>query len=255
MFRKQHHSIPIPLHLCISGGTLRFYGEWFGRPFDNFHVVQTAVRTKNALHIQFSEKEELTAIHPEGIINTRDYFAIKTASEIHWMWCCSDESNTSSHWIFRSLGNHQYVKQTTDDTVSFSRRNAIAVECFRSSFLHSTQNKIPFITISHELHCLQAYVRQLITIAEQNDSRPIPHCFQFCRTIDHNITICIQNHYADIDILMEYIQADWKSAMNVHTGLPEYYIQDEKDNKQKRKNQKIEALIHKIDQIIAKLSE
>lgn len=63
MFRKQHHSIPIPLHLCISGGTLRFYGEWFGRPFDNFHVVQTAVRTKNALHIQFSEKEELTASH------------------------------------------------------------------------------------------------------------------------------------------------------------------------------------------------
>ncbi|MGN1404504.1 MAG: hypothetical protein ACI4XB_09310 [Ruminococcus sp.] len=115
-------------------------------------------------------------------------------------------------------------------------------------------NEIPPITTRWKLHHLQALIREIIAIAEQNYPNPLPRCFQFCRTIDKNITICIENHYTDVDALIEYIQEDWKSAMHSHTGLPEYYLQViDKSQKLTRQNQKISKLIRKIDKLILKL--
>lgn len=105
-----------------------------------------------------------------------------------------------------------------------------------------------------KLRRIRKIIRQLITVGTKYDIHPLPRCFQFCRTIDKNITICIQNHYTDVDTLIEFIQEDWKSAMHSHTGLPEYYLQVfDKSQKLTRQNQKISKLIRKIDKLILKL--
>lgn len=105
-----------------------------------------------------------------------------------------------------------------------------------------------------QLRQLRKHMRQFVTLGIKYGTRPLPRCFQFCRTIDKNITICIENHYTDFDILMEYIQEDWKSAMHSHTGLSEYYLQIcDKSRKLTRKNRKVKKLLWKADKQIRKL--
>ena len=53
----------------VKGGTLCFWGHWFGKPYDNIHEI-TAVdydTGTNILTIRFSEQETLTITNPLGI--------------------------------------------------------------------------------------------------------------------------------------------------------------------------------------------
>lgn len=70
-----------------SGGTLRFWGEWFGRPYDNLHKVRTAQfdTTTHELFIYF-DYEVLQIKQPHGICNTEREFYVHDAKEILWQW-------------------------------------------------------------------------------------------------------------------------------------------------------------------------
>jgi hypothetical protein len=49
----------------VKLGTLRFWGEWFGRPFDNGHWLVGCHATDECLRLQFNENEVL-AVEPFG---------------------------------------------------------------------------------------------------------------------------------------------------------------------------------------------
>lgn len=53
--------------LPIRLGTLRVYGDWFGRPMDNIHTAVSVEWTGNELVIAFDEGERLQVTNPSGI--------------------------------------------------------------------------------------------------------------------------------------------------------------------------------------------
>ena len=70
----------------IKSGTLRFYGEWFGRPQDNYHQITKAENKGNKLIIYFRGNEILTIISPEGFHISESEFIIKKSQGIIWQW-------------------------------------------------------------------------------------------------------------------------------------------------------------------------
>lgn len=67
-------------------GSLCFYGDWFGRPYDNCHVIRTCSYFDNVLEIVFDEWERLIVIEPMGIVNTETEFYISDAKKVKWSW-------------------------------------------------------------------------------------------------------------------------------------------------------------------------
>ena len=65
---------------------MRFWGEWFGRPYDNFHIPVSAELFENVLTIRFENGEKCTVFEPSGIVNEPNDFHIARASKIVWEW-------------------------------------------------------------------------------------------------------------------------------------------------------------------------
>lgn len=81
----------------LKGGTLRFWGEWFGRPFDNYHRVINADFTENILVISFDNGEICTIYNPQNIVNEKNEFSISNASKIVWEWYSYGRKHTSQN--------------------------------------------------------------------------------------------------------------------------------------------------------------
>jgi len=72
----------------VKGGTLCFWGHWFGKPYDNIHEI-TAVdfdTDTNTLRIRFSEQETLTITNPLGIEEYNNRLQINQADKVYWQW-------------------------------------------------------------------------------------------------------------------------------------------------------------------------
>lgn len=76
----------IEMDILKKGGTLRFWGDWFGRPCDNFHRPVSAERNGSVLTIRFDNGERLTVFEPSGIVNEQNDFHIESAEKIVWEW-------------------------------------------------------------------------------------------------------------------------------------------------------------------------
>jgi hypothetical protein len=71
-----------------KGGSLCFWGHWFGRPYDNFHeIISVEFETNTDLLIlKFSEMEVLTITNPGNISEFLNRIEIQTADRVHWQW-------------------------------------------------------------------------------------------------------------------------------------------------------------------------
>jgi len=49
------------------GGTLRLYGEWFGRPYDNYHKISKCIFEDEILNIIFDTGETIKIWNPNHI--------------------------------------------------------------------------------------------------------------------------------------------------------------------------------------------
>lgn len=74
------------MEILKTGGSLRFWGEWFGRPYDNFHTPVSAELAGNVLTIRFENGERCTVFDPSEIVNEPNDFHIAHASKIVWEW-------------------------------------------------------------------------------------------------------------------------------------------------------------------------
>ncbi len=73
--------------LAIShSGTMRFWGEWFGRPMDNYHTVVHVHFDKVAeiLTLTFDNDETCIIYHPKGVVSTPHEFYVEDASRVVW---------------------------------------------------------------------------------------------------------------------------------------------------------------------------
>lgn len=71
--------------ISVTGGSLCFYGDWFGRPCDNYHKIQNYTYENDILCICFDEGEVLRVISPRNIINEENMFAITNAAKVEWI--------------------------------------------------------------------------------------------------------------------------------------------------------------------------
>ena len=70
----------------IKSGTLRFYGEWFGKPMDNYHEIITADNQNNVLKIHFDDNEILYINSPSDFKISSEIFTIKKSKGLIWQW-------------------------------------------------------------------------------------------------------------------------------------------------------------------------
>jgi hypothetical protein len=70
----------------VKAGSLRMWGEWFGKPHDNFHTIKGCSSTGSALILQFDGGETLTVENPEGLELSNTLFSIRSASAVQWEW-------------------------------------------------------------------------------------------------------------------------------------------------------------------------
>lgn len=70
----------------VKSGTLRFWGEWFGKPYDNWHQLVRCEAEQNLLRLAFNENETLSVWAPSGLEVNLSTFRISTADRVRWEW-------------------------------------------------------------------------------------------------------------------------------------------------------------------------
>lgn len=97
--------------LKIDGGSLCIWGEWFGRPFDNFHVVETVCWEKDEIKIYFQGGESLYIQNPTKIINEEKQLVIGDAASVQWEWYYYGKEQ-----VYENMYVRQYIKNA-DGTI------------------------------------------------------------------------------------------------------------------------------------------
>jgi hypothetical protein len=70
----------------VMRGTLRMWGAWFGRPYDNVHGIVAAEASGEVLTLRFDEGETLVIERPDRSEIGKDRFRIGDADRITWRW-------------------------------------------------------------------------------------------------------------------------------------------------------------------------
>jgi len=86
----------------IKGGSLCFYGKWFGRPYDNYHELESVSfdELANTLTFIFNEKECLTIFNPDGICEYQNKLTIADSDKIEWKWFYYGKPQTEDNIYF-----------------------------------------------------------------------------------------------------------------------------------------------------------
>jgi len=90
----------------VKCGTLRFWGQWFGRPYDSCHTVVAAESAADTLIVRFDAEEKLTVVHPAGVSISSSQFRIQSASKVIWEWFYYGRPATPDH-----LYREEYARQ------------------------------------------------------------------------------------------------------------------------------------------------
>ena len=85
---------------AVKAGTLRFWGDWFGKPHDNFHQVVRCSAVDASLVIEFDQGEQLTIHDPEGVTVNSEVFCIKNATLVRWEWFYYGRSRSAENRYF-----------------------------------------------------------------------------------------------------------------------------------------------------------
>lgn len=89
----------------VKRGTLRVFGDWFGRPMDNIHTACAARADGDDLVVTFDDDEELRVSCPAEWEFSENVFQIWRATRVVWRWYYYGRSKipgnrfTIEHWI------------------------------------------------------------------------------------------------------------------------------------------------------------
>ncbi|KUR71831.1 hypothetical protein AQZ52_09625 [Novosphingobium fuchskuhlense] len=98
----------------MKSGTLRIWGEWFGRPHDNIHFIVGAEADVDRLILMFNEGETLTVYSPEQGRFSEGVFSIWFATRVRWEWYYygREHSAASLHFLDYQLCVESLALQT-----------------------------------------------------------------------------------------------------------------------------------------------
>ncbi len=95
--------------LKFRGGSLRIFGDWFGRPHDNLHIPKMFSFVNDVLAITFDNDETLTVWNPSYVQIADSIFKIAGASKVRWEWFYYGRPKTEENRFFL-----EYVKDQNE---------------------------------------------------------------------------------------------------------------------------------------------
>lgn len=101
----------------VKGGSLAFWGNWFGRPMDNMHRVVRCIAVGDSLRLGFDKGEVLTVDSPVGFSISKDTFWINDAALVRWEWFYYGRPRTPAnrcHQEFARTANGIHAKTNAD---------------------------------------------------------------------------------------------------------------------------------------------
>lgn len=95
----------------LHSGTMRFWGDWFGRPMDNIHRATHAIYDEKTdiLTMIFDDEEECIIYSPVGITSTEKTFYIEDAKVVIWSWYYYGREHTEQNRF-----QIKYAKESAD---------------------------------------------------------------------------------------------------------------------------------------------
>jgi len=92
----------------VPVGSLRFWGEWFGRPYDNWHTLVSCRAEEDVLRLSFDRGETLSVWAPTGLTLDKSIFRISDADRVRWEWFSHGNAKTPENLYFEEF------KETAD---------------------------------------------------------------------------------------------------------------------------------------------
>lgn len=74
------------IEITAKGGSLCFYGDWFGRPYDNYHQIIHTSYDGEILNLIFKGGEQLLVYEPENITSSKKELKIAKARKLKWIY-------------------------------------------------------------------------------------------------------------------------------------------------------------------------
>ena len=110
----------------MKQGSLQFWGEWFGRPYDNIHtIVDAELGEGDALVCTFDQREKLSVWNPTGLYFDKNVFRVTKASKILWQWYYYGNPQDDLHFIqYEERGNNILVSEGKVGT-GFSKKRIL----------------------------------------------------------------------------------------------------------------------------------
>ncbi len=105
-----HHSKN--LDILTQKGSLCFYGDWFGRPYDNCHKIIHTAYDGEILEIQFDQYERLLVYNPENVSSTEQELKIEKAQKIKWIYIPYHSMKREAVTITYTVECGKLVKET-----------------------------------------------------------------------------------------------------------------------------------------------
>lgn len=92
-------------------GTLRFYGEWFGRPYDNYHLLTDCLLEDGILTLIFDQGERIKIWNPNKISLNNKELKIKKAECVDFIRNINGKTDTeeTSLIVDRYVSNNQKI--------------------------------------------------------------------------------------------------------------------------------------------------
>ncbi|NHN24853.1 hypothetical protein FIA58_004105 [Flavobacterium jejuense] len=103
----------------FKGGTFRIYGDWFGKPYDNYHELKYAEFDKqlNRLTLVFKENERLEIYNPRHIFEASTFLKVVNADRITltWFYLGKTHVKENQYYLDYKRNNNKIVTQTDVD--------------------------------------------------------------------------------------------------------------------------------------------
>mgnify|MGYP000114160139 CR=1 FL=1 len=105
-------------NLC-KGGSFRIFGDWFGKPHDNYHEIVSADFDEqlNKLTLDFKEGEKLEIYNPRHIFEASTFLKIVQADRIKltWFYFGKPRSSENQYFLDYKLTDKKITTETDVD--------------------------------------------------------------------------------------------------------------------------------------------
>jgi len=96
------------------GGTLRFYGEWLGRPYDNYHKILECNFNEGILIIKFYDGELIKIWNPNNIVFNDNELIINESTSVEFIRYYYGKPKTDVNSIINRYSNGEFPKQSVE---------------------------------------------------------------------------------------------------------------------------------------------